>query len=204
MNPFRERLSRALALEHPYPEMAGVQPKVRPGVEASVLVLFEDSVTPSLLVTRRSAQVEHHPNQVSFPGGVIEHAESPEQAALREFREELGASDHALEIVGQLPKLWTVTGFWVTPIVAVTQPKTRLSSSEFQFRPNATEVESYHWVAWDEILKPEVYRREQREHQGVIYPVHYFEVSALPPQSPIWGVTGAMVQNLLERWRTIG
>ena len=46
---------------------------------------------PRVLFTQRTANLDHHPGQVSFPGGAAErHDDSAVHTALREAQEEIG------------------------------------------------------------------------------------------------------------------
>src|SRR5439155_882281 len=61
----------------------------RPAAVAIVLVPDEDG-RACFLLTRRAATLRAHARQWALPGGRLEPGESPEAAALRELREELG------------------------------------------------------------------------------------------------------------------
>jgi 8-oxo-dGTP diphosphatase len=50
-----------------------------------------------VLIARRASDAEHLPDVWEFPGGKIEAGETPEQAAIREAREETGLE---IEVVG--------------------------------------------------------------------------------------------------------
>jgi len=58
-----------------------------PHIDGVVVGTWNDA--GELLVIRRSEYVRLAPLKVCFPGGAIEHGESPEHAACREMREEL-------------------------------------------------------------------------------------------------------------------
>jgi len=69
---------------------------------AAVLVgLVERPDGLSVLFTRRTDTLEHHPGQISFPGGHIEPDDADAiAAALRETEEEIGLSAHHIDVVG--------------------------------------------------------------------------------------------------------
>ena len=58
---------------------------------AAVLVpLVVRGAVPTVLMTRRTDHLHHHPGQISFPGGRVEEADtSPIDTALRETQEEI-------------------------------------------------------------------------------------------------------------------
>jgi 8-oxo-dGTP pyrophosphatase MutT (NUDIX family) len=85
-------------------------------------------------LTVRSRKLKHHGGQISFPGGRLEVGESAADAALREFREELGPStDFAPKCIGQLPPTYVyASDYVVTPVLieARAPGEFRLDSSE--------------------------------------------------------------------------
>ena len=90
---------------------------------ASVLALIEMTSSKwsdwKIPLTIRHAHLQFHPGQVSLPGGRIEGSETAEQAAVREFQEELGVPHLACSLVGRLQRLYVYNSdFEVTPIVA--------------------------------------------------------------------------------------
>jgi 8-oxo-dGTP pyrophosphatase MutT (NUDIX family) len=86
---------------------------------ASVLcpIVMRESV-PHVLFTLRTGTLSSHANQVSFPGGHIEPNESPIEAALRETREELGAT-LPIRTLGLMHDVIAVTGTHVTPVLGL-------------------------------------------------------------------------------------
>ncbi len=102
----------------PAPEPAGRR------AGAVLLVFMDTSDGPGLLFTKRAANLEEHPGQISFPGGAVE----PEDrdflaAALRETREEVGLASEELEVLSALPSQpvldrWLIhpfTAWWTAP-----------------------------------------------------------------------------------------
>lgn len=80
---------------------------------AAVLIALLPSSCPTdpqnhwtIPLTLRPANLSDHAGQVSFPGGRCEPGESEQQAALREYSEELGCSTDRVELIGSLPELY--------------------------------------------------------------------------------------------------
>ena len=95
---------------------------------AGVLIpVVQRQVEPTVLLTRRSAALAHHAGQVSFPGGRMEPDDRDiVHTALRETHEEVGIVADAIEVVGCLPSMPTVTGYAVTPVVGLVDNVSRL------------------------------------------------------------------------------
>jgi 8-oxo-dGTP pyrophosphatase MutT (NUDIX family) len=90
-------------------------------VPAAVLVLiYPRRGEPHIVFIRRPSTSIHHKDQIAFPGGQIEGAESPVQAALREAEEEVGVRRAQVHVVGSLTPLYIPpSGFCVTPVVGL-------------------------------------------------------------------------------------
>ena len=195
---FERQLQEALKLDWPYSERPFRSREELPGLAAAVLVLFGwHEGTPSILLTRRTEKVERHKGQISFPGGVIDpEDESPVRAALRETDEEVGISPSLIRVVGELPEVWTITGFWITPIVGVLT----VGLQETSLKLNPHETAEAIWAPLPTLLAPETYRREAYPLGERDYPIHVFQVGP----HRVWGATGAMLKNLLDRLASLG
>jgi 8-oxo-dGTP pyrophosphatase MutT (NUDIX family) len=88
---------------------------------AAVMILLEpheDSWTIPLTV--RSEYLPDHPGQISLPGGRLEGNETPQQAAEREFMEEMGCNLFPGEVIGELLPLYVYNSdYYVRPFLAV-------------------------------------------------------------------------------------
>jgi 8-oxo-dGTP pyrophosphatase MutT (NUDIX family) len=104
-------------------------------VAAGVLVpLFVAAEQFQVLFIQRTLLVKDHRGQIAFPGGVRD----PEDAhllatALREAQEEIGLAPEAVEVLGALPPVATITGYHITPFAG-------LIPHPYDFRPSPREV----------------------------------------------------------------
>jgi 8-oxo-dGTP pyrophosphatase MutT (NUDIX family) len=77
----------------------------------------------TMLLTQRTAHLNTHAGQISFPGGRAEKEDaSPADTALREAAEEIGLDRSHVEILGRLPDYLTGTGYHVVPVVGLLTP----------------------------------------------------------------------------------
>lgn len=111
-----------------------VRPMTGPLMDAAVLlpiILRDDG--PTLLFTQRTAHLNAHAGQISFPGGRMEtHDASPVDAALRETEEEVGLARRHIDVIGTLPEYHTGTGFRVTPVVGIVQPPFDMQADPYE------------------------------------------------------------------------
>lgn len=170
--------------------VAGVPPEPGPLRPAAVLIgLIDRRDEVTVLLTRRTDHLLHHPGQISFPGGRRDAGDdSLIETALREAREEVGLNSRHVEIVGQLPLYQTITGFMITPVVGYLAEPPSLSLDPF-------EVAEVFEVPLSFVLDPTNHQRHSREIRGVC---RYYYV--LPYRDYfIWGATAAMLVELARR-----
>ena len=157
--------------------------------EAAVLVpIVERPEGLTMMLTQRTDHLDHHPGQISFPGGHIEDNDaSPEDAALREAEEEVGLERTHVEIIGRLDQYVTRTGFSITPIVGLIDPSHSVSADEF-------EVADIFEVPLAFLLDANNHRRDSRIYKGTKR-----EFYAMPFEDYyIWGATAGMIRNLYD------
>jgi 8-oxo-dGTP pyrophosphatase MutT (NUDIX family) len=184
-----ERLRRALADPAPaLPPPAGKR-------EAAVLLLFDPAQDGlPLLFVRRADHLRLHAGQIGLPGGSREAADRDLVAtALREAGEEVGLDAADVEIIGRLPaRLTHRSDLWLTPIAG-------LQRRPFTVRGDGNEVAEWFWLPLAGLM--------QADHRAQVWGegaekrlVHHYEMAG----RTVWGVTGAIVFDLLELLRRGG
>jgi 8-oxo-dGTP pyrophosphatase MutT (NUDIX family) len=157
---------------------------------AAVLIGVEEGPQgPRVVLTKRASALKHHPGQIAFPGGKQDAGDQTlDHTALREAREEIGLPESHVDILGQLPAHETVTGFQVTPVLALVRPG-------FPETPEIGEVAEVFRVPLDHVLNPDNFLIEGRYWQGHMR--RYYIV----PYGPyyIWGATARMLRALADR-----
>lgn len=156
---------------------------------ASVLVPVMDRPDGlTVLFTRRTEFLKSHAGQISFPGGRAEaHDRFPSDTALREAEEEIGLSKSRVEVLGCLPDYATISGYRVTPVVA-------LVHAGAEMHPDSSEVAEIFEVPLQHLLDPTNHQRNTMVHGGSER--HYY---AFPfERHYIWGATAGMLMNLYQ------
>ena len=185
-----ERLRDALTTAPSAAPLPGDLPELRANASspAAVLIAVTDRPDPGVILTVRRDTLRTHAGQVAFPGGRIDPGEDAVAAALREAHEELGLDPEAAEVVGSIEPYRTVTGFVVTPVIAVIPPDLSLS-------PHEHEVADWFEAPLAFLLDPANQRRQSALFQG--RERHYYEI--MWNERRIWGATAAMIVNLSRR-----
>lgn len=140
-----------------------------------------------LIFTRRTDVVQHHKNQVSFPGGAADPEDhSPEETALREAEEEIGVRRGDVHVLARLGEMVTISNFAVTPVVGVIP-------WPYAFKIHTVEVDRLFtmplgWLAtrdnWQEFVRAET------GHSVITYFPYDGEL--------LWGATARMTVNFVR------
>ncbi len=161
---------------------------------AAVLIpIVEREPQLTVLLTQRASQLKNHPGQISFPGGRIEpEDEGPSSGALREAHEEIGLEPGFIEVAGYLPDHIVISGFRVTPVVALVRPG-------FELLLDAQEVQDTFEVPLEFVFQPSNHRRRVRRF-GFGQGETEIELCDIPyGDRNIWGATAGMLVTLYRR-----
>lgn len=161
-----------------------------PSAHAGVLVALERRASGfELYFTQRTLKLKNHAGQISFPGGRVDQNDAdPIAAALREAHEEIGLRPEGLNVLGVLDSYDTITGFRVTPVVAIVE-------QPFELVLAPDEVESVFSVPLSFFMdrnnlqqRQAPYLGQQRSYYGYQFGAHW-----------IWGATAGMLRAFCSR-----
>jgi 8-oxo-dGTP pyrophosphatase MutT (NUDIX family) len=146
---------------------------------------------PALLFTVRAPHLTRHAGQIAFPGGRVEPGEDDLAAAVRETREEVGLVIPPTAVQGRLDDHPSPFGLIASPLVAwVPWPSPlRLQAGE------VTET----FVVPLATLRAATPTVEERVTPWGPRLLHGYDVMG----RRIWGLTGNVVKDLLERWANV-
>ena len=151
---------------------------------------FHLSLQSTILLTKRSPDLPHHPGQISFPGGMPESSDiSLIATALRETQEEVGIDPDSIKCIDELPVVHTNTSnFAISPFVG-------LIPGTPHFSVNSREISELIFVPITYLLSPENCRRQIYQVQGhsIELPVYSYE------NHVIWGATAVILESFLTR-----
>ena len=154
--------------------------------QAAVLIPVVRREQPGLLLTQRSPHMRKPAGQVAFPGGAVDSTDaSLIAAALREAHEEVAIPPEAVEVIGVLPPVDSVTGFQVTPVVGIIPP-------DLQYHASVDEVSAVFEMPLEEALRLgryhplDIHRRGHDHRVWLSWYQHYF----------VWGMTAGIIREL--------
>ena len=161
--------------------------------EAAVLVpIIDRAPGPTVLLTERTAHLSKHAGEVAFPGGRRDPDDATlAETALRESEEEIGLARHRVELIAELPRYRTGTGYLVTPVVGFVDP-------DFEPRPDPGEVAHAFEVPLAFLMNPVNHERRRVVFEDIdrtFYSMPWRN-AADDREHFIWGATAAMLRNL--------
>lgn len=160
--------------------------------KAGVMALFYPDATydTKLMLILRKTYRGVHSAQVAFPGGKEEdHDESIMATALRETAEEVGVSEHQIEVLREMTQVYIPpSNFYVHPFIGMSQETP-------QFRKQESEVE--------ELL--EVTCRDMIDDENVVTEIvntSYQKTISVPAfklnGKIVWGATAMMLSEIKD------
>ena len=186
----REWIAAQLAqtvLPQPDPRHIAALPAGARVTHAAVLVpLIHRGDAVYVLLTQRTAHLNDHPSQISFPGGRVESSDRDRaETALREAEEEIGLARSRVDLIGTLPEYEIPSGFRISPVVGWIEPPFELTLDPF-------EVAEAFEVPLGFFLDPANHQRrayhfEGRDRDYIAIPYH---------GRYIWGATAGMLFSL--------
>jgi 8-oxo-dGTP pyrophosphatase MutT (NUDIX family) len=157
--------------------------------DAAVLVpLYAEDGMLHAVFTKRREDLPRHAGEISFPGGLQDSLDEDLRfTALREAEEEIGLPTSDVELVGALPPTGTfVTDYKIHPFVGVIEP-----GKVWELEP--AEVEVVLEFSLPDLIRGHEMKRLLRKGVPIRTPTYTVDGNL------IWGATGRIVQNLLER-----
>lgn len=179
------------------------------GSFAVLVPLVREQGGLSLLYEVRSRTMRRQPGEICFPGGKLEGAESPEECALRETREELAIPATAIHVMGPLDFIAHRSGRIIYPILGLVD---RGAVEGMVLNPG--EVEETFLVPlahlWHQAPKEHTYPLVPHPEEDFPYdelgiPKNYpwangreTVLSYFWEDRVIWGLTGRITRNLIR------
>ena len=177
---FLEKLRALLAAHKRVTLPAGPVPA------AVLLPLFIKKGEYHILFTKRTAQLNHHSGEISFPGGVCNPEENPEAAALRETWEEVGITPDSVDLLGGLDDFYSIHNYLVTPFVGFV--------NHLSLKLNEAEIDKVLEVPVAHLCDPASFQMKNWEWQGRQHPVYFYTYG----EDEIWGLTAAILKQFLD------
>ena len=161
--------------------------------EASILILFINNHIENnslILMTKRKNNLRKHAGQIAFPGGRKEREDKDlKDTVQRETEEEVNIPKENYDIIGNLPKFFTGTGYVVTPFLAIMKQNSDWKSL---ISPNLNEVEKIFYPKSYYLLSPKFHLREKppiNSSMFMTWKINYNDEN-------IWGLTARVLVTI--------
>ena len=152
--------------------------------------LLKDGPDYKILLTKRTAKVQAHKGQISFPGGAVDKADSSyEQTALREAFEEIGLLPRDVDLLGRLDDMLTMASNFIMHSFVGFIPY------PYEFRLHSFEVQELILAPLEVFLRP----RGQSNIASIIFEGRTYPSLAYHYKGHvIWGATARILENLAQ------
>ncbi len=172
----------------PRPRSFSPAPGVEPRQAGVLLLLYPIRGVLRLVLTVRTADLDHHSGQISLPGGGWEEGDaSLQETALREAREEIGIVTDGLELLDSL------TPLYIQPSNNVVHPFVAYAPQRPDFYPDPKEVAELLEVPLHLLLNPATRREEDWTWRGAPLHVPFYAVG----EHKVWGATAIILAEFL-------
>lgn len=162
-----------------------VDPFTTDPTPAAVLIPLVARPEPTILLTKRTEHLNHHPGQISFPGGRMDPDDADlESCVLRETHEEIGIGKEQIQMINELGLWPSYSGYVVKPFVGVITPP-------IAFKPCNHEVAEIFEVPLSLVLNSANY---ELVHKTTPMPHHYYQLNY--DEKVIWGLTAGLLRLL--------
>jgi 8-oxo-dGTP pyrophosphatase MutT (NUDIX family) len=159
-------------------------PGLRPA--AVVVPLVPAAAGLSVLLTRRTDDVEHHKGEICFPGGRVDPGDKDSlAAALRETWEEVGVRPEHLHVLGPLDDFVSITGYRVRPFAAL------LDRPDYPYAPEPREVDEILVIPVHHLLGPAHHQMEEHAPGELRHRFHW-------QGRVVWGLTASILHHFLR------
>lgn len=178
-------------------------------IHASVVVpiIYIDGVC-NFIFEIRSKKLRHQPGEIAFPGGKIEMGEKAEEAAVREFCEELMCSEDKLRIVSEIDTYLSPTRALIHCFLAEVDSSINLDiendevdgifcvplkyflETDPEEYTNSVTVQPDDEFPYDRMCISESYK-----WGNPTYPVYFYEYE----NKLIWGITANIARNFVKK-----
>ena len=151
---------------------------------AVMVILYFKGDKPHVVLIRRSRDLRRHAGEIGFPGGMYEEEdENLLKTAQRETSEEINLWVEEALIIGRLKSVVTLTGFEITPFVA-------LIDHIPNYEPNFSEVE--------QILDIPFFPLLTTQHPDTGYKASMEMIAFWHKENRVWGATAKILRQLAE------
>ena len=161
--------------------------------EASILILFINNYIENnslILMTKRKNNLRKHAGQIAFPGGRKEREDKDlKDTVQRETEEEVNIPKENYDIIGNLPKFFTGTGYVVTPFLAIMKQNSDWKSL---ISPNLNEVEKIFYPKSYYLLSPKFHLREKPPINSSMFMTWKIKYN----DENIWGLTARVLVTI--------